>query len=332
MKGTMLGLGKKARQHVMSIRSIAIAATSLTLISISLPAMAQEATTDARLRRVESEVRALQRQVFPNSGDGRVFTPEITGSAVAPAASGAPATTAMTDMLTRMDSLENQITKLTSQVEANSNRINQLEARLGGVGTVPSTTAPVATTVPTPTVTTTATTAAATATRATAVAATPSAAASTRPIATTSSARVAAVSAIVKPQTDDAGDDEYSYGYRLWEAKFYPEAQQQLKLFLERYPNHSRASFGRNLLGRAYLDNGNPREAATWFLQNYQNNKTGARAPDSVLYLAESMKNLRDTNRMCIALAEFADSYPAEAVGRLKTQFDALRNSAKCKS
>jgi TolA-binding protein len=45
-------------------------------------------------------------------------------------------------------------------------------------------------------------------------------------------------------------------------------------------------SYARNLLGRAYLDDGKPREAAPWFLQNYQADKKGARASDSLLYLA----------------------------------------------
>ena len=45
--------------------------------------------------------------------------------------------------------------------------------------------------------------------------------------------RVRLRKAIAKPQTDDPGDDEYSYGFRLWEAGYYPEAQQQLALFLQ---------------------------------------------------------------------------------------------------
>jgi TolA-binding protein len=141
---------------------------------------------------------------------------------------------------------------------------------------------------------------------------------------------VAAVRAIEKPATGDAGDDEYSYGYRLWEAKFFPEAQQQLKMFVDRYPRHARISFARNLLGRAFLDDGKPRDAATWFLQNFQADKTGARASDSLLLLAESMRQLKDTNRACIALAEFGDTYAAEAAGRLKSQYDATRGGVKC--
>lgn len=145
-----------------------------------------------------------------------------------------------------------------------------------------------------------------------------------------SAQRLAAVRAILKPQTQDPGDDEYSYGFRLWEAKFYPEAQQQLKLMIDKYPRHSKISFARNLLGRAYLDDGKPRDAATWFLQNYNANKAGERAPDSLLYLAESMRQLRDTNRSCIALTEFASSFPREAAGRLKSQYDATRGGVKC--
>lgn len=136
--------------------------------------------------------------------------------------------------------------------------------------------------------------------------------------------------AIVKPQTDDPGDDEYSYGFRLWEARFYPEAQQQLMLFIERYPRHRRISWGRNLLGRAYLDAGDPKEAAKWFLQNYQADKRGDRAPDSLLYLGLAMKQLKDTKRACIALAEFAETYPTESIGRLRGLYDSTRNGLQC--
>ena len=140
----------------------------------------------------------------------------------------------------------------------------------------------------------------------------------------------AAVQAIAKPSTDDAGDDEYTYGFRLWDAGFFPEAQQQLSLYVEKYPKHAQISYGRNLLGRAYLDGGKPAEAAPWFLRNYQTDKQGARAPDSLLYLAEAMIAQKDTKRACIALAEFGETYPAVASGRLKTQYEADRRKVKC--
>ncbi|MFC3593157.1 tol-pal system YbgF family protein, partial [Novosphingobium piscinae] len=142
--------------------------------------------------------------------------------------------------------------------------------------------------------------------------------------------RVAAVAKIAKPATGNAGDDEYSYGFRLWEAKFYPEAQQQLRLYVDKYPRDAKISFGRNLLGRAFLDDGKPRDAAPWFLKNYQADKKGARAAESLVYLAEAMRQLGDTNRACIALAEFADTYPAETTGRLKGLYDATRKAVTC--
>ena len=45
--------------------------------------------------------------------------------------------------------------------------------------------------------------------------------------------RKTALEAIQKPTSSDPGEDAYLYGYRLWEAKFYPEAQAQLKIIGE---------------------------------------------------------------------------------------------------
>jgi TolA-binding protein len=149
-------------------------------------------------------------------------------------------------------------------------------------------------------------------------------------IAKPSAARIAAVKAIIKPVTKDPIDDEYSYGFRLYEAKFYPEAQQQLKMFAEKYPKHSRISYALNLLGRAYMDEGKPREGAAWFVQNFNSNKTGARAADSLLNLAEAMLQIKDTTRACIALGEFGERYAVEAKGRLKVQYDSLRSEVNC--
>jgi TolA-binding protein len=316
--------------------------TGLLLAGIGtamVPVSAAAQSDDARLRRIESELRALQRAVFPG-GDGRFFNPEVdTAQPQQQPQVGTPSNTALSDVLARLDALEAQLARITARGEENANQLAQMQAKLdeaiaaaaapppvtvglqgGAVLTPTPSPAPVTVRAPAPTPTPTATT------RPTPTP-TPSPAATIRPTA----ARLAAVQAIAKPQTDDAGDDEYTYGYRLWEAGYFPEAQQQLALFLEKYPRHARASYGRNLLGRAYLDNGQPREAATHFFENYQNDKQGARAADSLLYLAEAMTLLGDTNRACIALAEFGDTYPALATGRLKEQYDRDRSKVTCR-
>lgn len=297
-------------------RAFGLGGIAMALVATSMPLAAQD-NDEARIRKLESEVRALQRKVFPG-GDGRYFEPQITAPATGTSpVSAPPSTTAVTDILARLDALESQLQRLTAQYEEGTNSLRLLEER---VDTLETARAPA----PGPVRTSPSANAPATSTPAT------SAPATSAPAARPDPARVAAVQAIAKPQTDDAGDDEYSYGFRLWDAGFFPEAQQQLTMFVEKYPNHSRTSYGRNLLGRAYMDDGKPAEAAPWFLRNYQADKNGARAGDSLLYLAEAMIALKDTERACIALSEFAETYPALATGRLQSQYAAARSKVTC--
>ena len=311
-------------KHLFSNKRSLAAAIALVMTA---PALAQTTPdTDARLRKLEAEVAALQRQVFPG-GDPRYF-PLLQPGKPATSAPGTPATTPGADMLTRMDALEGQIARLTATVEEQQNRLDKMEARLALLETgskpvaAPATgsanqtnlTAMNGTAGPTPVPSTTVTRGA-----------TP------KPVASDAAAkRLAAVRAIEKPKSSDPGEDEYSYGFRLFDARFYPESQQQLKLFLQKFPRHKRSSFARNLLGRAYMEDGNPREAAGWFLQNYKTEPKGDRAPDSLLNLAESMRQLNDGDRACVALDSFSREYPAEAAGRLKSQYDGTRARLKC--
>ena len=304
-------------------------ALSLMAAGLAVPAQAQDAET--RLRRLEAEVRAIKRDL----GAERTVAPQAMPGTVT-TVPGTPASTPLTDLLTRVDGLEGQLTRLTSQNEEAGNRIRLLETRLATAEAALRPPPAIEPEAPAPAAAAGDQSApAANMAAMTAPAATLRPAAATvttaRPAASGPSAqRLAAVRAVVKPQTSDAGDDEYSYGYRLWDAKLYPEAEQQLKLFLDKYPRHARVSYARNLMGRALLDENKPREAAPWFLQNYQSDKRGARAPDSLLMLAEAMRQLGDKSRACIALAEFAETYPAEAAGRLKRDYDSTRGAVTC--
>jgi TolA-binding protein len=305
-------------------------ALSGCMLTATTPASAQDEA--ARVRKLEDQVRALQRKVFPGP-DGKFFAPEVDTSNPQPVQPqpqiAAPGETQMTQFLNRLDSIEAQLNRLTARSEVNENAVSMLEDRLDkleaagapapaeavpaqptGAIQVPDTDtlAPVARTpVKTPAKTTPAATA--------------------KP----SAARLAKVQAIAKPDTGNAGDDEYSYGFRLWEVGLFPEAQQQLKLYVDKYPNDPKISYGRNLLGRAYLDDKQPKAAAPFFLENYQKDPNGARAADSLLFLAESMVALKDNTRACRALAEFGDKYPALATGRLQDQYDKDRKQAGCK-
>ena len=296
----------------MTARILGGVGAAFAVLAVPAPAFAQD-NDEARLRKIEAEVRALQRRVFPG-GDARYFEPEISASEQRGTVAGQVSTTAVTDILARLDALEVQIQRLTGQVEENSNALRLVGERLDALEAAPSAQTDMAA-------------AADSAEEATEEAAEEAEEAA---VAAPPPGRLEAVQAIAKPQTDDAADDEYSYGFRLWDAGFYPEAQQQLTLFIEQYPDHWRQTYARNLLGRAYLDDDKPRQAAPWFLRNYNADKAAARAGDSLLFLSDAMIALDDTDRACIALAEFAETYPALAAGRLMDRFENNRRRANC--
>ena len=158
------------------------------------------------------------------------------------------------DLLARLDAIEGQLSRLTAATEVNENALAALELRMSelaargvaspatspATGTATAQTSGPSGVIPVPGDDDEPTELAAQGSTQTQVAQGPA------------PERVEAVQAIAKPATGDQGDDEYVYGFRLWDAGFYPEAQQQLALFVEQYPNHWRTTYGRNLLGRAF--------------------------------------------------------------------------------
>lgn len=298
------------------------------LMASATPAAAQAASIEPRVKKLETEMRAVQRKVFPGGSD-RFFEPEISAPAAAPNTTGTSASAPITDLLQRVDTLENQISRLTAQTEENGFKMGQLEKRLATLeDKAAQAAAAAAAPVPLPVMGGAPGAGGAAGARPVASATpTPAAAAAAAP----SAERVAAVSRIEKPQTSDAGEDAYLYGYRLWEAKFLPEAQAQLRFALDKHPKHKRTSYTRNLLGRAYLDDGKPSAAAKMFAENYEKEPKGDRAPESLYFLGESLIKLNEKPKACIAFAELAEVYPDVASGRLSDRLSAGRRNAGCK-
>lgn len=288
----------------------------LAAVSAAAPAGAQN-SAETRLRKAEAEIRALQRKVFPD-GANRYFEPEIRPNGTLPAL---PATTsAVTDLLARVDAIEAQLARLTAQIEQNGNLAARVAA-LESSAALPA--RPVGQPMVGPPI------GPGSAGQPISRPLTPGANI-VAPGAGADRQRLAAMATIPRPQTDDPGEDDYLYGYRLWEGRFYPEAVQQLQATIDKHPGHKRISYARNLLGRAYLEDGKPGTAAQVFLQNYQANRNGARAPDSLLYLAIAMTRLKEAARACIALQELSEGYPAEVAGRLNAEYTAARAAVQC--
>ena len=163
---------------------------------------------------------------------------------------------------------------------------------------------------------------------------TPKPAIAAKPVAATAvkadPARKAAIAAVEIPASGDATEDAYTYGFRLWTAKLYPEAQMKLKEFVAKNASHKRASYAQNLLGRAYLDEGKPALASVAFYDNYQKMPRGERAGESLYWLGVSLTRLKKPADACKVYKEFDDVYGPKAVSDLKAKVTKGKSDAKC--
>jgi TolA-binding protein len=319
------------------MRTFLIAALLSSAVA-SAPLMAQTAPTilDLRVGKLEKEMKAVQRTVFPN---GVAVEPEISGNTLPSA--GTPASAPLADLTARVDALEAQLKSLTGQSEQDGFRLKKLEDAVKALRSETDTRLK-ALEASAPADTTAASTPAPAVVQPTQIAVkppTPKAAeplvrptAVTKPPVTVKpdAARKERLAAIEVPSGGDAAEDAYSYGFRLWTAKLYPEAQVKLKEFMAKYPSHKRASYAQNLLGRAYLDEGKPALASVAFYDNYQKNPRGERAAESLVWLGTALTKLKKPADACKVYAEFSEVYGSGASGDLKARVAKGRIDAKC--
>lgn len=303
-------------------RLLASASALAAILALAPPLAAQSsAPVQQRVEKLEKEMKAVQRKVFPG---GTPIEPDITKAPVPVEAPGAPASTPVADLIARVDALEGQLATLTGQAEDNSYKIKQLEdafakykaetdAKLSP-GDAASATTP--------------------AVGGSSNNASPSPSASAPPPTTAtpaaSEARKTAVAQVQLPDTGDKALDAYTYGYRLWEAKFFPEAQAQLKSALDKYGSAPTASRTANLLGRAYLDDGKPALASVAFYENYQKRPKGDRAADSLAWLGEALIQLKKPADACKVYSELEQMYGATMSATLRGMMTKGRDRAKC--
>ena len=294
---------------------------------------------DLRVGKLEKEMHAVQRKVFPT---GTPAEPEITAATPAMAA-GAGASAPLADVTQRVDLLEAQVKTLTGQVEQYNIRLKRLEdvskaydSRIKALEPIAGDVAPADTAKP--------------ATKPTALKPTtvtkpvavkpvtpvkPGATKAITPVTTPAKPaldkkRDALVAAIAVPDTGDAMEDGYTYSYRLFEAKLYPEAQVKLAEFVSKYPKGKRYSFAQNLLGRAYFEEGKYGNAAKAFVENYTKNPKGERAAESLSWAGVALNKDGLPVKACRVYQEFDDVYGAKASKEAQARVAKGRVDAKC--
>jgi TolA-binding protein len=291
------------------MRPMLIAALLVT--TAATPALSQGAEMDRRIDRVEREIRALQRQVFPG-GNAEFFEPEIQ-SGTSSTQAGNPASAPLTDLTDRVNALERQLATLTGQVEENSFELRQLRSMVealqgpGAVGPQSSST-PGSATVD---------------------------AGQDEPPEDTGEAEAPAETAAPvqsgeAPLPDDAGEAAYVRGYRLWRDGDFAAARTQLQQTVETYPGHRFESYARNLLGRAYLDDDKPANATEIFVRNYQELPNGERAADSLFFLGVALTELNYNDRACLAFDELEEVYGENLRSTIREQVPGARDAANC--
>lgn len=278
----------------------------ILLLAGAVPAAAQP-NVERRMDRLEQEMRAVQRRVFPG-GIGATVDPEIAAQAPVQRPGG-EANDALSSLAARLDALESQLARITGQVEENGYRLTQLdeqvrqlrtdaEARLSRLeqGAAPPEPEPVL-----------------------------------RPEAAVESPQPDAAVPAEQPgaRPIDPVQAAYNDGYRLWEQRRFAEAQQALTALAQRNPNNRWASWARNLAGRAYLDEGKPATAARIFLENYQADPRGERAADSLFFLGESLVRLNRRGEACPVYDELQANYP-DMRAFLRERLPTARRAARC--
>jgi tol-pal system protein YbgF len=305
-----------------------VPAFAMLLATVGGSALAQSAPSDlnGRVTKLEKEVRAVQRKVFPGANP-TYFDAEIAPAETPAAAPGTPASTPINDLTSRVDALERQLQTLTAQSEQDSFQLHQLqdqlnrfkadaEFRLNGLEGKPNPAAgsPAAVPVPVPTPTP--------APRPSAVPAKPALApAKPAPAPTTAPAPAAGV---------DPAEADYLAAYQYVRDSKYPEAEAALKAYVAKYPKSKRASYAQHWLGRSYLADNKPASAAEAFLANYTTMPRGDRASDSLYWLGQSLMKLNKPTEACKVYGELLDVYGAKMAAALKDQTAKARAAANC--
>lgn len=128
---------------------------------------------------------------------------------------------------------------------------------------------------------------------------------------------------------DGPPETQYAYAFGLLQKAQYDQAQAALTKFIETHPDVTLADNARYWLGETYYVKGDYRGAAESFLDAYESDKRGSKAPDALLKLGMSLARLDKTKEACTTLRELARAYP-QAAPRIKSKADLETRRLAC--
>lgn len=274
------------------------------------PALAQGQSVGSlvdRLERLERDLRTLQREFYRDGASATSSTSAspspaspspaspTSGTAAAPSSLDAPSAAARAEL--RFAEMEAQIRSLTGQMEEMRFKFTEigdrldrltgdLELRLGALEQGGTGQAGLLN-VPQPGV---------------AAMQTPE----TPPAAVPTSEPVEATANVANLSPREA----YNHAFSLLSSREYAEAERELKAFLEAHPDDALVPNATYWLGETYYVRNDFRQASVTFLQGYQKDPKGSKAPDNLLKLAKSLGNLREKKQACATLDRLKKEFP----------------------
>ncbi|WP_439533190.1 tetratricopeptide repeat protein [Polymorphobacter sp.] len=302
--------------------------TALGLMVVAIPGQAQQAAPnlDRRLDKLESEMKAVQRKVFPG-GNPRFFEPEITAPEAAPTTpDGVPASNPLTDLSVRVGEMERQLRTMTGQAEANEFKLRQLEASVqkmqgdiefrlnalegNGVPIAPG--APGAPRIetpggPAPQV----------------IMPAPGTTASVAPPPPTPAAEPA-------PAKAATAADAWQAAYAQVVSKNWPATERMMSAYLTDWPRSTRIPQAQYWLGRSHAERNQHAQAADAYLKVYNNHPRSERAADALIGLSNALIGIKNPQQACRVLGELESVYGSQLTPAQKTEAAGLRTRARC--
>ena len=123
--------------------------------------------------------------------------------------------------------------------------------------------------------------------------------------------------------------DQYNAAFGLLRRADYPDAEQALKAFIQRYPSDALAGNAQYWLGETYYVRKDYENAATAFAVGYQKYPHSGKAADNLLKLGMSLGNLGKKSEACSAFTRLDRDFPT-APPNVKDRVSSERHQIGC--
>jgi tol-pal system protein YbgF len=113
--------------------------------------------------------------------------------------------------------------------------------------------------------------------------------------------------------------ERYTFAFHLLRQNRFDEAEEAWRAFLQAHGDNPLASNARYWLGETYYVRGDFSSAAQLFLEGYERDPAGGKAPDTLLKLGMSLANLEKKREACAAFGKLKVDFPEASAAIQRT-------------